>query len=94
MEGARQMIKANNLWTYRRKNALPQKKVAFLLDHKTTSQLSHYERGIKYPSLLNALKLEIIYNVPVAFLFSDLYRDLRDNLQARKKESNILFPEK
>lgn len=77
-------IISNSLWTYRKKNGLSQKRAAFFLAHKTSSQLSHYERGTKHPSLENALKLEIIYHVPVAFLFHDLYRKLQEAVKARE----------
>ncbi len=85
---------ANNLWSYRRKNGLSQKRVAFFLNHKTSSQLSHYERGAKCPNLVNALKLEIIYHVPVAFLFGDLYGKLREDIQAREQKLGDLIPKK
>jgi transcriptional regulator with XRE-family HTH domain len=82
----RKIIKANSLWNYRKKKGFSHKRVAFFLNHKTSSQLSHYERGAKYPNLHNALKLEIIYHVPVAFMFDDLYRKLREDIRAREKK--------
>ncbi len=84
---------SNDLWAYRRKNGLSQKRVAVFLNHKTSSQLSHYERGVKYPNLLNALKLEIIYRVPVAFLYGDLYRKLREDIRVREEKLNNPLPE-
>jgi transcriptional regulator with XRE-family HTH domain len=39
--------------------------------------ISRYERGKSLPPLSTALRLEIIYRVPVAFLFPDLYDQLR-----------------
>jgi transcriptional regulator with XRE-family HTH domain len=70
----RKKIFPNRLWTYRKKKGLSQKRVAFLIAQKTSSQLCHYERGDKRPNLTNALKLEILYHVPVSFLYRDLYR--------------------
>lgn len=84
-------ISPNHLWSYRRKNSLSQKRVAFFLGHKTASQLSHYERGVKHPNLINALKLEIVYRVPVAFLFGDLYQKLRDDIRAKEEKLNKLM---
>jgi len=85
----RKKINPNRLWTYRRKKGISQKRAAFLLAHKTSSQLSHYERGVKTPNLKNALKLEILYNVPVAFLFRDLFlaisRDIKNKETALSK---------
>jgi transcriptional regulator with XRE-family HTH domain len=76
--------KQNNLWTFRKQNGLSQKRVAYFLGHKTSSQLSHYERGAKHPNLINALKLEIIYHTPVTFLFDDLHRELKEEIEARE----------
>jgi len=73
----------NSLWAFRKKHGLSQKRVAFFLRHKTPSQLSHYERGRKIPGLINALKLEIIYQVPVAVLFADLYQTLKEEIGDR-----------
>ena len=66
-----------------------QKRVACALGLKRTSVLSRYEHGTRIPGLINALKLEIIYRTPVAFLFSDLYLELKDEI--RKKEEQINF---
>jgi len=75
---------ANSLWSFRKKQGLPQKRVSFFLGHKASSQLSHYERGRKLPGLMNALRLEIIYQVPVASLFADLYQALQEEIRARE----------
>lgn len=74
----------NSLWTFRKKQGLSQKRVAFFLGHKTSSQLSHYERGGKLPGLMNALRLEIIYQVPVAFLFANLYQVLKEEIRGKE----------
>jgi transcriptional regulator with XRE-family HTH domain len=80
----RKKIIPNKLWTYRKKKGLSQKRVAFLIAQKTSSQLSHYERGDKRPNLVNALKLEILYRVPVAYLFHELYDELREDIHTRE----------
>ncbi len=77
-------VTQNSLWTFRRQNGLTQKRVAYFLGHKTTSQLSHYERGAKCPNLTNALKLEIIYHTPVAFLFRDLHQKLEREIEVKQ----------
>ena len=74
----------NNLWTYRKKNGLSQKQVAFLLGHKTASQLSRYEKGIKLPGLINTLKLEIIYRTPVSFIFYEHYQRLKNEIRSKE----------
>jgi transcriptional regulator with XRE-family HTH domain len=79
----------NSLWTARNKMGFSQKRVACALGLKRTSVLSRYEHGKRIPGLINALKLEIVYRTPVAFLFSDLYLELKG--QIRKKEEQINF---
>ena len=75
----------NSLRLYRRKNGLSQKDIARLLGHKSSTAVSSYEQGTKSPHLLNLLKLEIINRVPVAYLYWDCYRTLRQEIR-RKEE--------
>lgn len=63
-----------------------QKHVARLLDHPDTSMLSRYETGRSTPPLQTALRLEIIYRVPVAFLYPKLYEELRLAIRQREAE--------
>ena len=53
---------------------------------KGTNTLSRYEHGKKLPGLINALKLEIIYRTPVAFLFGDLYERLKKEIRKREEK--------
>ena len=62
----------NNLWLHRRRRGFPQKWVAVLLGHQSTSVISEYERGVKTPPLPVALKFQLIYGVPLAELFPGL----------------------
>ncbi len=75
----------NQLWTYRKKMGLSQKRVALLMGFKRTNDLSRYEHGVRIPSLANALKLEIIYRTPAAFLFKGLYEELRKEIKEREE---------
>ena len=76
--------KQNNLILYRRRMGFTQKQVARLLGQRDTSMVSHYEHSRALPPLAAALGLEIIYRVPVAFLFPLMYDELR--LQIRQQE--------
>jgi len=58
-----------------------QKQVARLLGHRDTSMVSHYEHRRALPPLAVALGLEIIYRVPVAFLFPSMYDDLKRQIR-------------
>jgi len=87
--GKNNSIKINCLRLYRKKNGLSQKRAANFLGVKTASPLSHYEKGDKVPGLRNALKLEIILHTPVAFLFRELYGELKKEIQARREKITI-----
>ena len=77
----------NRLWRYRRRMSFSQQRVANLAGYLTPSDISRFERGERLPSLIMALKLEIIYRVPVAFLFPDLYVRLRQAIRAKEEQS-------
>lgn len=75
----------NNLFLLRKKIGLEQKQVALFLGHKTTNQISRYERGTKLPNLKTALKLEIIYRLPVNILFYGYYADCLREITKQKE---------
>jgi transcriptional regulator with XRE-family HTH domain len=77
----------NNLILYRKRMGFTQKQVALLLGHRDTSMISHYERGRTPPSLGVALGLEIIYRVPVAFLFPAQYDELKQEIRGKEQSS-------
>lgn len=71
----------NQLYLARRKRRLTRKQVASLLGYTGTSAIARHERGLTLPPLSIALMLEIIYRVPVAFLYPDVYKSLHDRLR-------------
>ena len=73
--------KTNDLVLYRRRMGFSQKQVARLIGQRDTSMVSHYEHGRALPPLAVALGLEIIYRVPVAFLFPGMYDELRRKIR-------------
>jgi transcriptional regulator with XRE-family HTH domain len=75
----------NRLWRYRRRLGLSQQDVADLIGYLTPSDISKFEHGERLPSLVMALKLEIVYRVPVAFLFPDLYVRLRELIRVKEE---------
>lgn len=62
-----------------------QRQVAEIMGYLSPTDVSHYEGGHKVPSLVTALKFEIVYRVPVAFLFPEIYRQLKERLRAREE---------
>lgn len=76
----------NELIRYRRRVGFSRKQVARILGHRTPSMLSRYERGISLPPLITALKLEILYRVPVAFLYVEFYRQLKVDVLSAERQ--------
>lgn len=78
-------LKPNTLRLYRRRMGFSQKQVSRLLGLCDASMVSHYENGRSLPPLSVALSLEIIYRVPVAFLFPRIYDDLKFKIRAAEE---------
>lgn len=71
---------SNCLRKYRKTRGLKQKDVAGILGLKSTSLISRWERGVCLPSLINLLRLSILYRTLVDGLFIDLKRLLQKEL--------------
>ena len=77
----------NELLLYRRRMRLARKHVAQLIGHEDTSMLSRYETGRSLPPLLTALRLEILYRTPVAYLYYRSYVALRQQIRTQEESS-------
>lgn len=75
----------NYLRTHRKRLALSQKDIAFLLGVKSGAKVSHYERFTRLPSLKTALAFEALYHIPVKDLFEGLYHESEKKTQERSK---------
>lgn len=75
----------NRLWQYRKRMGFTQRQVALILGYASPTDLSHYERGRKLPSLTTALKLGVVYRIPVEFLYHDLYVQLKEELRVKEE---------
>lgn len=74
-------INSNLLALRRKRLGYEQKQIAVLLGHKSTYQISRYETGQRIPSLIEAMKLSILYGLPVHTLFNRHFRRCRDELE-------------
>jgi transcriptional regulator with XRE-family HTH domain len=68
---------ANRLRKYRKQMGYDQKLVARKLGLKCTSQISRWEEGKSMPSVINLLKLSIIYCRLPTDLYLDIYIELK-----------------
>ena len=75
----------NHLLSYRKRSALSQKDVAFLLGVQNSSKVCNHERFTQEPCLQTALAYEAIYQKPVSELFPGLFENIQAEVKARAK---------
>jgi transcriptional regulator with XRE-family HTH domain len=75
----------NYLLSNRKRSALSQEDVAFLLGTRSGSKVSRHERYVREPSLKTALAYEAIYQRSASELFSGLYGEVEREVAARAK---------
>jgi len=69
-----------NLHYVRKRRRMSQKQVAHLIGHRDVTMLSKYERGLLAPSLRTALKLTLLYRMPIHEIFVEEFSRARDEL--------------
>jgi DNA-binding XRE family transcriptional regulator len=74
---------SNYLRTYRKRSALSQDEVAFLVGQKSGAKVCRYERFKQEPGLQTALAYVVIFQKPVSDLFPGLYQEIAENVRAR-----------
>lgn len=78
----------NSLQKYRRARDLKQKEVAKILELKSTSQISRWERGVCIPKFPNIIDLAALYRTTTDALFTDLIRVAKNDIY--KRENKVL----
>lgn len=73
----------NHLRRYRKRGALTQAEIAFLLGAACGTKVSRHERATRPPSLETALSYQAIFGVPVHELFPEEYRKAASSVQKR-----------
>lgn len=75
----------NYLLSNRKRLALSQDEVAFLLGTKSGAKVSRYERFDRVPNLETALAFEVIFQRSPSELFGGLYQRVEQEVVARAK---------
>ena len=75
----------NYLRAFRKRSALSQEEVAFLLGTHSGAKVCRYERFLREPGLQTALAYEAIFRRPVSELFPGLYETVEKEVRARAK---------
>ena len=75
----------NYLRANRKRLALSQDEVAFLLGNRSGGKVCRYERFVRHPSLETALAYEAIFKRSVSELFPGLYQNVEHQVAERAK---------
>jgi len=75
----------NYLRSNRKRLALSQAEMGFLLGNLGGSKMCRYERFSREPSLATALAFEVIFQRPASELFGGLYQKIEQDVAARAK---------
>lgn len=84
MGDGRQKHIPNRLRRHRKMMGYTQQEVAALLGHTMADRISQWEKGVKYPGLINLIQLSLIYHVFPTDLYYDLMKVLREEIEKRK----------
>lgn len=76
---------SNYLRSHRKRLALSQDEVAFLLGVLSGAKVSRYEKFTRVPSLETALAFEAIFQRPASELFAGLNQKVQQDVVARAK---------
>lgn len=74
----------NDLRLERRQRGLSCKRVALIIG-KSVAQVNRYETGERLPTLITALKLQILYRSQLAGIYERLYRRLAGEVLPREE---------
>ena len=77
---------SNHLLSHRKRSALSQDEVAFLLGFESGAKVCAHERFSGEPGLHAALAYEVIYNKPIAQLLPGLFQQIQSEVSARAKQ--------
>ena len=75
----------NHLRANRKRSALSQNEVAFLLGNENGAQVCRYEQFDRVPSLETALAFEAMFKRSVSELFPGLYQKIEQEVAVRAK---------
>ena len=67
----------NYLLSNRKRSALSQEEVAYLLGAQSGAKVCRYERFFREPGLQTALAFEVIFDRPVSELFPGLFQQMQ-----------------
>lgn len=88
MSRRRNLRIGNDIRRYRKYRHLRLRDVAQEFGFLNSAHISLWERGMKLPTLKNALKLSAILNAPIEVMFCGYFNALRKEIQRNKRQTN------
>lgn len=73
----------NYLRRCRKARGFTQKEVAWILGLESSSMISRWEKGVSLPETINAIKICVIYETTIDFIFQELRDDLVEQMAER-----------
>ena len=80
----------NNLRRIRQSLKMRQTDVAYMLGHASPDRISHWEKGLALPGIVNLFKLSIIYGLPPEQMYPDLHTSLVNELKRQNGQESAL----
>lgn len=74
----------NCLRKYRKESGLKQTEVAKILHLQSTAIISRWEQGVSVPSVVNALRLAVLYRTMMDAFFMDMRWSVRKEFERRR----------
>lgn len=73
----------NYLRRCRKARGFTQREVAWILGLESSSMISRWEKGVSLPETLNAIKIAVVYQITVDYVFEELRDTLSDEIRKR-----------
>lgn len=81
------------LRTHRKRGALTQEQLAYLVGYQSRVSIAQLERSSAQPSLETALACQVLFGVPIEELFPGIYRKVVQNIIPRVEAMSEELPD-
>ncbi|MDB5226639.1 MAG: helix-turn-helix transcriptional regulator [Bacteroidota bacterium] len=75
----------NRLKKHRDIQGYTQKQIAFMLGFKNAARIGQWEKGLALPSIINLLKLSVIYSAFINDFYIDLLQEYKPHIIQKKE---------
>ena len=78
----------NNLRDIRVSLGLKQTDVAGMLGHASPDRISHWEKGVAFPGMVNLFRLSLIFRIRPEHLYRNLYESLASDIKHKNSQES------